>query len=237
MQVIRFLDTESPLYVAEGHNRLQAAAARAATCERYVDEIFRRYLDAAAVFNATMRSVSLSDGIPDIEKMSLQSMRVHLEIESFYVFGKMQLDGIAQLLHWWFKDSRNDEGDQIARGLSIQRHRELQKNLPELVAAGSLSYPSELVELAKCLQAKVADYRDTEVTHDQSHSFPASLVSREGDVTIIKARRGPNAANEHHHREPLGEVNQLRIRYTVAAMQFLTLNRRRGPLRTFLKQA
>lgn len=229
MVVLRFIDAESLLYEPPARNRLSAAAARAISCEWYVDEIFRRYSDAAATFNNTMRQLPGSTTMPDFGLLVNQSMRVHLEIESFYLFSKMQLDGIAQLLHWWFKDARSPDGEQLARGPPIQRHSEVVKNLAKLIEVAGLAFPEDLVKLAGELKRHVVDYRDRKVTHDQSHGFPGSLVSREGHVTIAKVQPG-TSPESGEQPIPLIELNELRRRYSDSAMLFLAANRDIGTL-------
>jgi hypothetical protein len=233
MQVIRFIEAEVRLYQPECWDRLRAAAARAITCEWYVDEVFRRHSDAATRFTESMRRTWATGGLPDIASLQQLSMLVRLEIESFYLFTKMELDGIAQLLHWWFKDSRESNGAQTARRLSIQRHSEVTKNLAALLESGSLSCPDELLDLAKEIQRKVVDYRDTQVAHDQTHAFPGSLLSQDGDVTLTRVRVGAEKLDDVQST-PVTELNKLRVRYSSAATRFLELNRDKGPLRGFL---
>jgi hypothetical protein len=233
MNILRFIEAEIHLYQPECWDRLRCAAARATVCEWYVDEIFRRHADAAARFTESMRQTWAKGGLPDIDLLQRESMRVRLEIESFYLFTKMQLDATAQLLHWWFKDSREASGVQSARGLSIQRHSDIVKNLGKLIESAGLPCPDELLDLSRQIQRKVVDYRDTKVAHDQAHAFAGSLVSGEGDITITRVRVGADRF-DGEQSTPVTELNALRIRYSAAVMKFVELNRARGPLHEFL---
>ena len=157
-------------------------------------------------------------------------MLVHLEIESFYLFSKILLDRTAQLMHWWFADTR------MARGISIQRHSQLVDHLGQLIVAGQLVVPEEILDLARTLQAQISDYRDEEVVHDAKHAFPATLWTAQGQAKIVKVRLGgAKGAFNASESEHVDELSDARRRYVGLAMQLLTLNRDKAKLASLRK--
>jgi hypothetical protein len=137
-------------------------------------------------------------------------------------------------LHWWFDDSRDDAGKQLMRGLSIKKHSALATNLGSLIATGALAVPDGLLNRAQYLQRELVEYRDMKITHDQTHAFPGTLLSRDGDITIARVRIGSDPSAGKQPR-PIGELNAFRIHYAAAAMEFLALNRRKGKLSKMMK--
>lgn len=85
---------------------------------------------------------------------------LHLEIESFYLFAKILFDKVAKFLEFYFGQ---------ARGLSLNSHHDLYKNIENYVSAKDLTpLPKQLIQLIKELQEDMIEYRDKMITHEGS---------------------------------------------------------------------
>ena len=166
MTLAEFIHAELERYEPDGGRPLYEAAARAIRFEQYIAEIVRRYTEAGRLHSQMIQDAMASPSEPAlIASVNQQTVLVHLEIESFYVFAKMFLYRVARLLHWSFATAR------FARGISINKHHELIANLPRLLAAGDLRAPDDMLTLAQELQTRIVDYRDKEVEHDDRHTI------------------------------------------------------------------
>ena len=84
---------------------------------------------------------------------------LHLEIEAFYLFAKILLDHAAHAIYYYFGH---------ASGVRLFRHSVLVKRLNDYAAAKHLDIPDGFLARAIELRARIADYRDANVTHDNS---------------------------------------------------------------------
>ena len=105
---------------------------------------------------------------------------LHLEIESFYLFAKILLDHIAHAIYYYFGP---------ARGIRQFRHSVLVKKLAAYAAAKNLVIPDGFLARASALQTCVSDYRDDNVTHDNSSR---TIYVTMYDSTGRKARLAPS---------------------------------------------
>lgn len=84
--------------------------------------------------------------------------RLHLEIESFYLFAKILLDKIAIALQFYFGS---------ARGLPLSSHDKLTKNFEGYLAVKRLTNDPKLLEEIKKLKEDISDFRDKQIQHIQ----------------------------------------------------------------------
>ena len=94
-----------------------------------------------------------------VEKARQLTDALHLEIESFYLFAKILLDHIAHAIFYYFGP---------ARGIRQFRHSVLVKKLKAYAAVKNLVIPDGFLAQARALQTRVSNYRDHNVTHDNS---------------------------------------------------------------------
>lgn len=113
--------------------------------------------DAEAFVAATKAGSEYGD--ERLEQSRRLTDELHLEIESFCLFAKILLDHIAHAICYYFGP---------ARGIPQFRHSVLVKKLNAYAATKNLVIPDGFLAQASALQARVSDYRDDNVTHDNS---------------------------------------------------------------------
>lgn len=94
------------------------------------------------------------------EKSRQISTKLHLEIESFYLFSKILLDKVALALEFYFGQ---------ARGLPFESHDNLVKNMEKFADSKSLTLPSGFVDIVRKLKQDISDFRDYQIAHVPSH--------------------------------------------------------------------
>jgi hypothetical protein len=95
--------------------------------------------------------------------------RVHLEIESFYVFAKILMDQLAL-----FQQDLFGLGD----GCSLASHGKLTKNFEEYCQQKNLQYTDELVHSQQQLETRIGDYRDDRIEHQKPSGYLKATVFR-----------------------------------------------------------
>ncbi len=89
-------------------------------------------------------------------KSTAISTKLHLDIESFYLFAKILLDKLAMAIEFYFGQGR---------GLSLASHDKLVKNFEQFSAIKSLVLDQELLTTSKKLKKDISDFRDYQITH------------------------------------------------------------------------
>jgi len=94
-----------------------------------------------------------------MDKSSRLTTRLHLEIESFYLFAKILLDNIARFIYVYFGEER---------GIGLESHHALAKHHKKYFEAKGLVVPDGLSESLALLEKEICDYRDKEISHELS---------------------------------------------------------------------
>lgn len=93
------------------------------------------------------------------EKSRKQSTTLHLEMESYYLFSKIMLDKVARSLEFFFGSTR---------GLPLDSHDDLTKNLAKISEQKELLLTKELLGLIPSLKKTISDFRDQQIAHQKS---------------------------------------------------------------------
>jgi hypothetical protein len=123
---------------------------------------------------------------------------LRLEIESFYLFGKILLDWFARFVEFYFGPGR---------GLSLASHDKLTKNIWEYARTKGLSLPTGMVEACLSLRENLSDIRDYQVAHQKNlRVLDAYNFTFEGRVRLVYARMYPTPRDERAETQPLDQL-------------------------------
>jgi hypothetical protein len=185
-------------------NLFAFSVSHAATFSRYLDLVLERYLTVSSEYAAESRrnwdaiSAGESPSWAYARGFELQ-IRVHLEIESFYLLAKILLDRLAMHVEYIFG---------AARGSSLGSHHKLIDDLLAYVKDRGLSTPPPaLLEKARQLREKISDYRDDEIAHATNPRVTSGTsISGDGRVTINRGMLYPTDRDQIRERESLTPV-------------------------------
>jgi hypothetical protein len=139
--------------------------------------------------------------------------KLHLEIESFYVFAKILLDQIARAIQVFFGQGQ---------GCKLSSHDQFLKHFEKYMHLKQLEVPKGYLEHAELLRTTISDYRDKQIEHQQdpdrfagvsySMDFQPKVASQriEGTLETFKSTEG---------------LEQLFVRVEEYVLLFLTLTR------------
>ena len=114
------------------------------------------------------------------EESNAVATKLHLEIESFYVFSKIVLDHIARAIHVYFGQ---------AHSCSLRSHDQFLKCLEKYMTIKQLQIPDGFRELGEFLKASISDYRDKLIEHEQDPDrFPGICHSQGMQPKIFSQR-------------------------------------------------
>jgi hypothetical protein len=175
---------------------------------------------------ANNRLLALIDSLPSgKEQTNLADRRrlvttLHLRIETFYVFSKILLDKTAQAIEHYFGPGRK---------ASLERHSKLRKNLAAFISQKGLSDPPpSLIEKMAEVEARISDYRDHFVTHEQSpRSMKATKFDRAmGETAIVPTRLYSSTVDvlSTSASEPPQMLMRLIESYIIELIDYLSLN-------------
>lgn len=130
------------------------------------------------------------------------SLRVHLEIESFYLFAKILLDKIALAIQFYF--------GQPERKLSLASHDKLAKHIESYARVRGLSFTQDLLEIIKKLKLDIADFRDYQIQHipDYRHSrvMRGTIYDSEGNTRLSVNALYPRPVEKQYDSKHLHEL-------------------------------
>lgn len=162
-----FILTEIEHYDDRDVNRFSASLWQATRYYDFLQLIIKRYRIASRNYEAHARrmmattldessSATSGEVAGLIEAGQARYTRLHLEIESFYMFATILLNKIANLVEDYFGQ---------ARQCSLISHNELRKSYKKFANEKGITIPKELGGNLERLQTTVVDYRNKQVAH------------------------------------------------------------------------
>jgi hypothetical protein len=146
--------------------------------------------------------------------------RLHLEIESFYLFAKIFLDKVAHFLEFYFGQDR---------GRSLDSHDQLVKNIASYSESKGLALPTEFLELAETLKRAISDHRDYQIAHEKSpRTMYGTLYDLDGKTRITQVRLNPTDRDQQVESTPLEELLAAAERYLRIAIEIVKNDQRRS---------
>lgn len=116
---------------------------------------------------------------------------LHLKIESFYLFAKILLDKISVSIEFYF-------GSQ--RGLSLNSHDDLTKNIERYVIAKGIKLSAGFVDEVKKLKVDISDFRDYQIQHvspgRRGRLVRATMWDGDGSTSISMTTMYPKEGEE-----------------------------------------
>lgn len=144
---------------------------------------------------------------------------LHLEIESYYLFTKILLDKVVRAFEFYFGPSR---------GLSLDSHDNLTKNLEKyIVAKGLTTLSDDMKELIQVLKQDVSDYRDCEIAHEKSprtmkmtmFSLGANSAARMGSIKIY-----PTEKDKQVESKEIDQIMDMIDKYIEQIIKYIQIN-------------
>jgi len=229
----KFVSAERDRYEVHDGNRFAVALAQAARYYDFLLIIIARYEVINDKFvvkqKALMAEISGADGTMSAEQMALLdelgqlTTRVHLEIESFYVFAKILLDKIARFIETYFGQ---------AHGCSLASHDKLTKSNERFRAAKGLVYPPGFTDSLVFLKEQIADYRDKQVEHLRNPRIvKATSFDDTGQTRLVTTHTYPTEHDEQVESEKLPELLKAINTYIQQVAELVTMNRDRTRFR------
>ena len=161
---------------------------------RFLHIIISRYADVSAKFmENTERQLAISKAQGSgpigaehwrltLEARDLQD-QLHLEIESFFLFGTIFLERAANFIETYFGKPIN--------GRVNTRHL-LNKELAGYAAEKNLALPEGLTDTMSYLEEELAKYRNKQITHDNDlRSLHGTTFDGEGHTGLGKPKINP----------------------------------------------
>jgi hypothetical protein len=174
---------------------------------RYLDFlriIVRRFDAAAEVYLSAVRELQnsmhegkniLNERQCELFTVSDQGCRAtHLEIESFYMFGKVLLDRAANSIEFFLGP---------VRAHPLTSHDKLLKNIEGYARAKPEVLRPRLLELASILRESLVEMRDKSIVHDVSPRFlKSTLVDPNGNVALAGGMINSRPGDPHVRTAP-----------------------------------
>ncbi|MBC7577801.1 MAG: hypothetical protein H7312_10655 [Tardiphaga sp.] len=128
-----------------------------------------------------------------LEELGTVGINVHLQIESYYLIGKIALDNIAHAIEHYFGSTRN---------MSLDSHDKLCKFFDSYLLAKGLVVRSEMRTQAELLKLRISNLRDYQISHEKSpRATPTFSHGKDPSkgvlMPILMAWPKDNQTNEH----------------------------------------
>ncbi len=200
---------------------------------RFLHIIYARYAELSKRFvENTRRKMEIikAQGSgpvgPELSRLLLEGqdlqVRLHLEIESFFVFGTIFLDRVACFIEGYF--------GRPAKG-RINSHRQLKNKLAEFALEKDLTLPEGFEQNVAFLEDSLAEFRDKEITHDRSpRSMHGTSFTTDGETSIVKTKLYPREGDQQADGKTPRELMETVERYADQLISLIESNRAKAGL-------
>jgi len=160
--------------------------------------------------------VLTEDDLREQEHSATLQLRLHLEVESFYLFAKILLDRISDTFGYYFNHSLKKAGSthtQVANWFSkicTDKHLVVQ--------------PANLHSTMKVLKRCIIDYRNDALEHISNPRLIHGTNWRAGKTAIAIHSVYPSKSDKVKETEDLNELFKLLDHYIVAMLDFFETN-------------
>jgi hypothetical protein len=224
-----FIDSERDRFSTRDNNRFAFGFSTVARYYQFLRIIIDRYHSASEQWIENFRALQATYR-PGTHPMTEQQLALrttskertdllHLEIESFYLFAKILLDKLANCVLLYFG---------LERGIRLQSHDYLAKNIRRYARARNLSAPSrDLLDLISELKRDVADYRDKQIAHETSpRTVRGTTVDLDAEtVAMSSVRIHPTEHDQQVDSRVPGDVMTSIDRYITEMLKYISANR------------
>lgn len=233
--LLNFIRQEREHYAGNDNNRFAFSLGQASRYYRFLHIIYARYVEANARFMANIRRmteiIKRQGGGPvgpEFQKLcdeggALQDV-LHLEYESFCLFGTIFLDRVACFIEGYF-------GKPAEKG-RIDKHRSLKNKLAAYAYDKGLVVPEGFADSVAFLEGNLAEFRDKEITHDKSwRSMHLTAWGPEGKTRLGKTKIFPREGDEQVEGKEPGELLTAIKEYAHQLVSLIETNRSRTQFR------
>lgn len=231
LQISAFIGRESGRF-EDQHNHMFVYSWSAIVRYRdYLNIVLDRYKAASQDFilNLKAQQVLVKPGNHPMtqEQMELAqkgaeiSARLHLEIESFYLFAKILLDKVVHAIEFYFGQGR---------GISLDSHDDLTKGLADYAKLKGLSINSSLGSCMRKCKTEISDYRDYQIAHEKSpRTMRGTMFSLGGsNVRMFSSQIYPRESDKKQIESGTPDVLlQLIDEHIANVLSFVEQNRER----------
>ncbi len=229
-----FVGVERERFSAEDGNKFVMSFSQISRYYAFLEIVLKRYKDVSARFVANTSALQdcvlpgthpLTGRSWDIyEENTKLTIELHLEIESFYLFGKILLDKIARSLEFYFGQVRKKP---------LSSHDDLVKNFVSFAEQKALALPPDFRELAADLKRDVSDYRDYEIAHQNSPKrMTGTAFDMEGNTRIMGTKLYPTDRDQQRESKILDDLMKDIDRYIDQTIEIVKSNQSRTKLTT-----
>jgi hypothetical protein len=166
-----FIRGERSNYRGENDNLFAFALSQVSRYQRFLriilvrhDKVGREFLSSIESCSKKMQSHMgayelTNEDLAEWERQSQLTTKLHLEIETFYLFAKILLDHSARFIERYFGQ---------CRGLSLDSHDDLVKRFAKFASTHNLLVQPAFLAIAERLKKRIADFRDYQIAHKKS---------------------------------------------------------------------
>ena len=229
--IMAFRDTERWYYSDTDQNVFAIALSQIDRYYRFL-QIIKDRLDSASKPFVKIQS-DLQQGITPgvrqvnedeykaMQESSLLQKNIQLDIESFYIFGKITLDKIANFIEQYFGPGR---------GCSLRSHDRLVADFAKYSALKSLSVPGEFMELAANLKETISDFRDKQIEHHRNPRRTMGIAwSEDANLLMIPGHLNPKESDTPQRPStPLSAILIEIEKYLESLFELIRRNRYKG---------
>jgi hypothetical protein len=222
-----FVDAERRRFDDMQNNVFAMSMAHIGRYAEFLAIIVDRYESANRAYMVNTEALmAVKDDSENLTALLAQSRQLtdelHLEIESFYLFAKILLDHAAHAVFYYFGPER---------GMRLFRHSVLVKRLPAYAADKNLTIPDGFQQQIGSLEARISDYRDHNIAHDNSaRTMYVTMFDNVGrKARLVQSRLQPveQEANQQADSETPTDLIVLINQYVDSLVGLLEANRER----------
>ena len=188
----------------------------------------QEFISNTKAFQATMRQGThpTTDDQMKLHEQAVEiTTRLHLEIETFYLFAKILLDKVAQAIEFYFGQ---------ARGLPLASHDKLAKYLERYLDNKGLTIDPSIMEKVTQLKTDVSDFRDYQISHVEESRrgrvMRGTIFNADGNTRLSIGMLYPKEKDRQYETKPLDELLTELDTYIASVIRFLETNRNKTRL-------
>lgn len=229
--LLEFIERERMRY--EDNNTFAFGLGQVSRYYKFLSIIYARYAEVSAKYwENTQRQMEMSkvQGSrpigPELWRLHLEARdlqdHLHLELESFFMFGTVLLDRAACFIEWYF--------GQPSKG-RISSHRRLKNKLSSYVSEKVLALPEGFEDSIALLEDSLAEFRDKEIVHDRSpRSMHMTWFNADGETSLSKTKLYPRDGDQQVGGKMPRELMEAVKGYVDQLVALIEINRSKSRL-------
>jgi hypothetical protein len=235
--LIDFINSEKKRFEPKYNNLFSFTFSEITRYYKYLQVIQERHKIVSKEFVNNLKVMFMQDtfkqgsGIMNEEQRQISeerreiTLRLHLEIESFYLFAKILLDKISLAIQFYFG---------YARSLSLASHDNLTKHVEAYKKARRLSIHQDLVDLIRKLKEDISDFRDYQIQHipdyRQGRIVRGTNFDIKGNTRISLTSLYPTEKDKQYDSKLLPELMSNIETYITKIIEFIENNKNKTHL-------